>query len=280
MLLEIAIGDAYGAGFEFVKKETIEKEHDLTKYYDSRIDNIKAGQYTDDTQMTLAIIEMLLSDEEWTKENITKHFLNAFNRDKRQGYAKGFYHFLNSVENEIEFLEKIKPESNRNGAAMRSVPLGVIKSIEDLLEKCKIQSQITHNTKEGILSSQAVALMTHYFLYQNGKKDNLTNYINETLQTNYQDNKTTRTECNAKDTIEAILTVIKNSNSYFEILDKSIKLGGDTDSVASIALGVVSFSKEFDKKLPNFLLEELENDTYGREYMENLNNNLMKKFKI
>lgn len=37
MLLELAIGDAYGAGFEFAKKEIIDKEHTLTKYCDSRI---------------------------------------------------------------------------------------------------------------------------------------------------------------------------------------------------------------------------------------------------
>ena len=31
MLIEIAVGDAYGAGFEFTTEEIIEKEHNLDK---------------------------------------------------------------------------------------------------------------------------------------------------------------------------------------------------------------------------------------------------------
>ena len=74
MILEIAIGDAYGAGFEFVKDSIIENEHKMNKYSDSRIDNIKAGEYTDDTQMTIAISELLLQEDVWSKELIARYF--------------------------------------------------------------------------------------------------------------------------------------------------------------------------------------------------------------
>lgn len=274
MLLEIAIGDAYGAGFEFVDDEVIEKEHKLDKYYVSGIDDLKAGQYTDDTQMTLGLVEFMLSKEEWTKENITKYFLKAFKRDPRGGYAKDFYDFLNSVKDNKEFAEKINPESIRNGAAMRSVPLSIIKD-KEVLKKCaKIQASITHDTHEGIVSSQAVALIGHYFLYENGSKNDLKNYLAKETFEIFKDNKKDRVPCDGIETIDAVITVLKESESYLDILDKSIKLGGDTDSVASIALGLASLSNQFKKELPDFLFTELENLEYGKDYIEKLENNL------
>ena len=270
MLIEIAIGDAYGAGFEFVPNETILKEHKLNKYYASRIDDLKAGQYTDDTQMSLAITELLLSKKEWTKEIIAKHFINAFERDKRCGYAKGFYKFLVSVKDEYDFIERINPESVRNGAAMRSVPLSIIKDIEELKEKAKLQASVTHNTHEGIVSSQAVALIGNYFLYQKGKKKDIVNYVYEQTGEFFKDNKTDRVPCCAIETIDAVMTVLKQSNTFSEIIDKSVRLGGDTDSVASIACGLASLSNEFVNDLPVFLYDDLENEKYGREYIQKL----------
>lgn len=276
MLLEIAIGDAYGAGFEFVSDETIKEEHNLTKYYASRIDDLKVGQYTDDTQMTLAISELMISQKVWTKELVTKHFLEAFNRDRRCGYAKGFYKFLTEVSDEYEFLEKINPESVRNGAAMRSVPLSLIKDITELKNKAKLQASVTHNTYEGIISSQAVALIGNFFLYQNGKKENIKNYLYEELFEMFKDNKTDRVPCDAIETIDAVVTVLVVSNSFSEIIDKSVRLGGDTDSVASIACGLATLTDQYTKDLPEFLYTDLENETYGREYIINLDKELLK----
>ena len=280
MLLEIAIGDAYGAGFEFVEEDIIKKYNKLDSYYDSRIDNIRAGQYTDDTQMSLAIAELLLEEKEWTKENITEYFLKVFNRDKRQGYAKGFYNFLIENNDIEDFLNNINPESVRNGAAMRSVPLSYIKNKNELKEKAKIQASITHNTHEGIVSSQSVALIGHYFLYENINKHELRDRLLMEIEEIYRTDKTDRVACNAIDTIDAVLTVLLKSSTYSEILLNSIDLGGDTDSVASIALGLASLSNQFYNNLPNFLYDDLENEKYGKDYIINLDKNLKERYSV
>ena len=278
MLLEIAIGDAYGAGFEFAEEKIIKKEHKLDKYYGSRIDDLKAGQYTDDTQMTLALIELLLSEKEWNKENIADSFLNVFHRDQRPGYAKGFYNFLLNTKTAKDFNNKIINNSLRNGAAMRAVPLGVFNSIEEVKEISKIQAAVTHNTFEGIISSQAVSLMSHYFINNIGNVKELIPFIEEELQYSFINDKTTKTKCDGIDTINAVLTVLNASKTLREILDHSVSLGGDTDSVASIALGVASFSTEHEKDLPNFLFEELENNEYGKDYIKKLESNFFSKY--
>lgn len=278
MLLEIAIGDAYGAGFEFVDEDIIERENTLEKYYGSRIDDLKAGQYTDDTQMSLAIVELMLSEEEWSKENIARYFIHAFKRDQRKGYSKGFYSFLDGINTEQEFVENIMNDSVRNGAAMRAVPIGLYSTIKEVMEKAKVQAQVTHDTHEGIVSAQAVALMTYFFKNKIGNKTELKSFIEANTYELFRDDYKERVPCAAIETIDAVLTVLKESNSYEDILLKSVELGGDTDSVASIAMGVASFSEEYEISLPSFLTEDIENETYGRDYLIKLDNEVLQKF--
>ena len=267
MLLNVSIGDAYGVGFEFQKMDIVLANNNLTHYYNNRNDDISAGRYSDDTQMSLAIAELMLSGQKWTKKNIARFFLIAFKRDNRQGYAKGFYSFLSHCENEDDFLKNINPFSLRNGAAMRSVPLSFIKNKRKMIRLAAKQAKITHNTKEGILSSKAVALIGHYFLFKNGKKANLKSYLERSLHYTFDDNKSTQTKCDAIDTINAVLTVLMKSDSQSDILINSVALGGDTDSVASISCGLASLSNEYDQYIEPFLLNNLENNLYGKNYI-------------
>lgn len=273
MLMEIGMADAYGVGFEFIKQDKIKEKHTLIKYYDSSIDDLKAGQYSDDTQMSIAIAEFMLEEIEWNQYNLAKKFLEVFHRElfpngkPRPGYAGGFYNFMMENKTPEDFIANIKNDSIRNGAAMRSVPLSIIKNIEELKEKAKIQAMVTHNSIEGIHSSQAVALIGNYFLYQNGNKENILEYINNELEENYINNKTDRVACDAKETIDAVITILESSSSLLEVLDKSIKLGGDTDSVAAIAVGLASLSKQYKSNLPNFLYENLEDGKFGKKYL-------------
>jgi ADP-ribosyl-[dinitrogen reductase] hydrolase len=55
MLLELAVGDAYGAGFEYAPLEVVRKHNTATHYIQHPRHNIRPGCYTDDTQMSLAI---------------------------------------------------------------------------------------------------------------------------------------------------------------------------------------------------------------------------------
>jgi ADP-ribosylglycohydrolase len=68
MLIELAIGDAYGAGFEFVDQQTIELYNNLNGYIKHPRHDIGPGCYTDDTQMSLAVAEAIVSREPWTPE--------------------------------------------------------------------------------------------------------------------------------------------------------------------------------------------------------------------
>tara|TARA_R110001583_G_scaffold22377_7_gene84034 strand:- start:36081 stop:36926 length:846 start_codon:yes stop_codon:yes gene_type:complete len=279
MLLEIAIADAYGAGFEFTEHEFIKKYHHLTEYHRPQYDKRPAGSYTDDTQMTIALCELMINEDgAWTKKLVAKSFLNVFKRDPRESYSQDFYHLLLNSESSEELLENINSDSVRNGSAMRSVPLGLIKDKSEMLEKAKIQASVTHDTFEGIVASQAVALAVYYFVNQLGSKAGLFDYVCEQTNETFNQEKATATECNAIDTIDAVLTVLSHSDSLTEVLDKAISLGGDTDSVASIACGIAFFSDEYAKDFPAFLEQDIENGPYGKDFLILLNQKVIEHY--
>src|SRR5437016_3488053 len=104
MLLELAVGDAYGAGFEYTDRDTIRENNDLTHYVKHPRHHTLPGSYTDDTQMSLAIAEAIVSGDPWTPERLAERFVAAFQRDPREGYAARFYAFLQSVRDGKQFL--------------------------------------------------------------------------------------------------------------------------------------------------------------------------------
>lgn len=133
LLLRIAQGDAYGAGFEFAHPGFIRERHRLEEY-ELHPKHGCCAVYTDDTQMSIAVTEVLLAGPPFTAAKFADAFVRCFHRDPRQGYSGGFQKFLESVRTGREFLRRVRPDSVKNGAAMRAVPIGVLARVDDVLE--------------------------------------------------------------------------------------------------------------------------------------------------
>ena len=159
MLLELAIGDAYGAGFEFADHNIIDDHNDLSGYIKHQKHDITPGNYTDDTQMSIAIAEMMLNGHDWTILNIANKFVEVFKRDPRLGYSSRMFAALTKSKDGSEFLKKIDPKSERSGAAMRAPPLGFLPEIDQVIEYATLQAKLTHKTQIGINSAIASAVL-------------------------------------------------------------------------------------------------------------------------
>jgi ADP-ribosyl-[dinitrogen reductase] hydrolase len=275
MLLELAIGDAYGAGFEYADSELVERYNDLSRYIQHPRHQIKPGCYTDDTQMSLAIAETLVAEEPWTPEVLAHRFVTTFKRDAREGYAGRFYQFLLQVQDGKQFLENISWTSDKSGAAMRAAPLGILPTIEQVIEATSIQAAITHNTPDGINAAIAAALMSHYFIYQLGEKKELGRFLDTHVSGEWS--KPWQGEVRSKGwmSVRAAITAVIRNNSLSELLKDCIAFTGDVDTVAAIALAAGACSNEITQDLPAHLIDGLENGTYGRDYIIQLDKQLM-----
>ena len=270
MLLELAIGDAYGAGFEYADPAMIRQQNTLSRYVKHPKHDLKPGSYTDDTQMSLAIAEVIVAGEPWQPVVLARKFVEVFQRDPRQGYANGFYHFLLQARDGEQFLRDIQPTSSKSGAAMRAAPIGIYPTIPQVIERCTIQAALTHNTPNGINAAVAASLMTHYFLYNLGSKTALGSFLEQHVAGNWTTPWTSKVGSQGWMSVKAAITALISSKSMSELLKACIQFSGDVDTVATIALAAGTCSREITQDLPSHLFEGLENGPYGRDYIQQL----------
>ncbi len=279
MLLELAVGDAYGAGFEYVNLKIVRAKNDLANYVQHpRHLRTLPGMYTDDTQMTIAIAELIVENVDWTAANIADKFVDCFKRDPREGYAASFHKFLTEVQSGSEFLAKIRAESEKSGAAMRSAPIGLFGTVEEVVEKCHVQAAVTHDTLQGRAAACAAALMVHYFIYDLGPKQELANFIACHIPGPWQSLWVGQVGPLGIMSVHAAISATAKYDSLSALLKGCIDYGGDVDTVATIALAAAACSSEYEQDLPPSLIDTLENADFGRNYLRQLDSRLMQRF--
>ncbi len=295
MLIGTAIGDAYGFDYEGKSFRKIIDKIDFTRYGKHH------GNYSDDTQQTIAIAELLSSDNAFTPVNLAIHLMEAYRRDPRRGYASRTKTILKNAKDPIEFLRYRKKKPISNGSVMRTLPIGLIPNIEKVKSFSKMNAEITHFSQNAVKATVMTSLASHYFYYNLGKPKNVVDFcVNESedIFPEYNDyflaikkmNKLDRltllgkkgTEkglpCNARLTAGAVFYILqKYYDSPAEILKESVLVGGDVASLASFSLGLSLMNNDLDS-LPPFLFEDLENSKYGRDYLIKLGKTLDNKF--
>jgi ADP-ribosylglycohydrolase len=262
-----AIGDAYGFCFEFVDNP----RNDLQYHQHPEFSHVRPGVYSDDTQMQIALAEVIASEREWTPDELAQAFVDTFKRDPRAGYAKRFHDFLRSINSGREFLELMRPDSERNGAAMRAPVIGMFDSIDEVVLRSEIQAKLTHDTRGGVDSAIAAALMSHYFAYSLGTKEELPAFLTNHVP-GYDWNPTWKDKVpvHGINTVQAAVTAVCQSNSLADLLQRCVAFTGDVDSVATIAMASASNHASFARDIPNNLWNDFEPSRFGIHYLLDL----------
>jgi ADP-ribosylglycohydrolase len=284
MLVEAAIGDSYGAGREARPQAEVDANNDgLTYVQHGKWKEMVPGTYTDDTQMATALSEFMLSGKPLSVLNWANAVVETFQNDPRPGYAQGFYKILQEVSNGADLLDRLQPHSRKNGGAMRAFPLGLLRDTSVVIDRAMFQSSLTHATKDGMLAAAASALMTHYFYHDVGPKEALGSWAEGCLGGLPVGWLTKRWKgrvgfVNGRDTVAAAVTAIVYNDSLTDVLKTCVGFGGDTDTVATIAMAAASFCKEIEQDLPQSLSDGLENEEYGLDYLRRLDLRLRRQF--
>lgn len=279
MLLRIGQADAYAAATEYIKLPADQDTYDQALKFEGFVSHprhkLSLGRYTDDTQMSIAVSEVLVNGLEPSPINFANAFVNCFRRDPRLGYSPNFQKFLAGVKTGQEFLEKINPTSEKNGAAMRSVPIGVFKDPKQILEIAAVQASLTHNTPIGIFTSQSVALMSHFAMHHDEPFNSMIEYCASHLPPfRFFANEFGEKVSSSLKTIHAVVQLLQTQSDLMSMLKQAIVWGGDTDSVAAITWGIAS--ARMKDELPDFLHYNLEpGRKYGVEYLQELGTKLM-----
>jgi len=275
MLLEMAIGDAYGAAFEFMPDDFIARENDLSAYKRNPETELGDGRYTDDTQMAVAITEHLLAGDVFDVESLATRFVTTFRRDPRRGYSKRLYEVLQTSGSGSDFLAAITPVSDRSGAAMRVSPIGLLPDLEQALQLAEFQATLTHDTPGGRMSARAIAAMVHYLAYGLGPRRDLGRFVEQHVPGHpWSETWNGRTDMAGLNCAHAALSLVQAATTLGGLLLNAVALGGDTDTVAAIAMFSGSLCADIEADLPQALYDGLEDGAYGSHFLRKLDQDL------
>ena len=291
MLLEFAIGDAYGRTFEFASKEFI-KEHNDIKGYKHREGEIMdgIGIYTDDTQMSLGVAELLLSGAPTTQIRYAHHFLDAYKRDPRGGYSRRIRAALEDSNPRFpfEFLLKTKPAGFKsNGSVMRTMAIGLTPNTDEIIHNCMVHTSTSHGSMEALNATVAIALTVHYLYYIHKANGNPVKDVSDyqtwmkekmgasydTVMDSYDDGEL---PCDGMKSAASAIRMVWEYDDLGFMLFKSIEKGGDVDTLAALSLGLGSLKGA--KPLAPIFYTDLENGKYGKDYIVELDKMLFDKY--
>ena len=226
-MLGAVIGDIIGSPFEFHNI----KRKDFDLFCDKCC-------FTDDTILTCAVADWLLSDKK--PEEVLKKWGNLYkNRTYENGkvgaFGKGF----------TTWLETGKPYAAKtNGCVMRLSPIPLmINDLKTALDKAVALTSITHNHAESIQATKAY-IETMYMAKKGIDAAIIKNYVGtkygydlsksvDEIRSNYN-----KFYASCKNSVPQAIICALDANSYEDAIRNAVSLGGDSDTLACMAGGI------------------------------------------
>jgi ADP-ribosylglycohydrolase len=303
MLLFCAMADAYATAVKYNPSRVLETLK-MDKYY-AHPDNAnhRPGEYTGDTEMSIANANLLVATKD--PSSLTgAHFTQSYYRQylagkKRKVYPRRLQDALVAAKSEHELWHYIKPLSPGNESTARSVPIGILPSIDEVIRLATIQAGTTNNTPDGRTSAVAVALLCHFTLYSNEPFDKVCEFTMRAMQysgVSFLDTSFLLEPWDESEmvicqwtkpisivTVQAVAHFLRTETGLMDTLMRVIRTGGDTNSVAAILWSILSTrTSEKDRlSIPAFMRRDLEpsSNTKSVQYLELIGHMLMYRFK-
>ena len=118
--------------------------------------------------------------------------------------------------------------------------------------------------------------MAHFFLYAVGERQELPAFLATYAPgPPWAEPWSGQVDVKGYSAARAALRLVLEHDRLSAMLEQAVRFGGDTDTVAAIALGVASCRRDVQNDLPQRLLLSLEAGTYGREFLRDLDRQLL-----
>ena len=236
------IGDYCGSIYEW--NNTHEETPDT-------IEILKNGKFTDDSVLTVAIMEWLVSTGGENSKELIEHLKDWATNYPDAGYRGKFKTWVLS--------DTDKPiNSYGNGAGMRVSPCAFYaNTIEECLDLAKKSAEVTHNHEEGIRGAQAIAEAIYLARSGAGKQD-MKRILEEDFKydlskpLNEIGRRVHKFDATCQVTVPEAIICFLNSEDFIDCIRKSIWIGGDSDTIAAMACSIA----EPYYGIPHFIMEQ------------------------
>lgn len=158
-LTGLSVGDAFGERFFW--DQVLAAKRMETRELPAEV----PWRYTDDTEMALAIADVIEANGEILGDALAQAFVRRFSREAWRGYGGGAMDLLEEIRRGTGWREAAKAlfggGSYGNGGAMRAAPLGAYfasDGMEKVVEQAIRSAEVTHAHLEGQAGAIAVAV--------------------------------------------------------------------------------------------------------------------------
>lgn len=246
ILLGAIAGDVIGSVYEFCPVKTL----NFPLF-------TEASRFTDDTVMTVANADWLLTDD-----SLLGIMQDYGNRYPTAGYGGRFCSWLS--------MDDPQPYNSwGNGSAMRVSPVGwAFDTLEETWDAAKRSAEVTHNHPEGIKGARATAVCI--FLARTGSsKQEIKRYVEKAF--GYNLDRTCNEirpdysfDVSCQGSVPESIIAFLESTDYESAVRLAVSLGGDADTMGAIAGGIAeayyggvpaTIKEEVLKRLPDEFVE-------------------------
>ena len=299
-ILGCAVGDALGAPFEGLRGSVIRTEENLVKGY-KKIPNYPLGQYTDDTQLTLALAETYIANRCFKGTDFARRLAELWAKGEIIGAGRSCTDAVRNIQRGKRWQEAGTEEGRTgNGTAMRASPVGLWNyDTPDQLKKDAIfQSQVTHRDSRAKAGACAVAWAVAYNLthermdaeefisgvaeFVKDVNEEFSRHLARLSKWLEKDEHIAILEISCAGWIDpprwidmvtpfviptvliALYNFLRSPKDFSLTLERTLRVGGDTDTTCAIA-GAISGSFNGVSAIPEQLLLDL----YQRDLIEN-----------
>ena len=258
-MLGAIAGDIIGSPYEFNRNNIKTTDFPLFS---------ERSRYTDDSVMTLAIAEALMTcipergkvpDKAVFADTVIDSMHEFGHAYPYVGYGPQFLVWL--------AYDKREPYGSfGNGSAMRVSPVGwAFDTLEDTEEYAELSAAVSHNHPEGIKGARATAAAI--FLARTGStKQQIREYI--TSKYGYDLSRTIdeirpsyKFDATCPGSVPEAITAFLDGESYEDTVRKAVSIGGDSDTIACIAGGIAeAFYGEVPEEIARKVFEMFDDD--------------------
>lgn len=235
-MLGAVFGDIVGSAYEWNNVKT--KDFPLQTSF---------TRYTDDSVMTLAVAQWLMTDPDHSEEGLVREMQRLGRGHFKAGYGGRFKAWLMSSEPQPY-------NSWGNGSAMRVSPVALyVTSLEEALELARKTANVTHNHPEGIKGALSVAECV--FICKEAKdietaKEEIRRIIPQKY--GYNLNRTLneirpgyKFDVSCQGSVPEAIIAFLESTSLEDCVRNAVSIGGDSDTIAAIACSIYAANKEW-----------------------------------
>ena len=239
----IAIGDALGLPVQFMPRDSYPEVTEMIK-------NEKltwpAGTWSDDTSLTLATVDSLLTCEGVDIPDMRARFMDWMDNGAYTQDGEAFDQGFTTVHALTHGCGCTNAQSNGNGSLMRILPLAFVKNLSDeqiaqvsgithahplSVEACTVYVHAAQLILDGFSLTEALetaSLSSEIFSYL---ADISSRKRNEIRSTGY-----------VKDSLEASFWCLLTTDNFRDALIRAVNLGDDTDTIGAITGGMAGLA--------------------------------------